>query len=444
MTHVAAPLPPGPDDEVDLGIIREAPLAFLCALHARFGDVVRHRSGETTVTLVNRPDLARRVLNDRTSTYTKTGTPDERMLVPLLGRGLLTSEGEQWRRQRRLAQPAFAHRQVVRFDGLMVAAAEDLAARWSQAAGTGRVVRVDHDLTSLTLVVVARSLLGADLSIGNRFAEAVDAVNAFMSHHDPSGSGSVGDVAAFRQAVGFFDMIVGLLIQAGRAEGEDAEHLLGALLRARSENLADGFTTRELRDQVLTLLMAGHETTAKALTWTLWLLDRHPDVRRRLEEEVDTVLDGRSPTADDLESLAFCRKVLLESMRLYPPVWLLSRMATEDDELGGFFVPAGSLVCISPYLLHRRPADWPRPEEFGPDRFDRVEDSATSFAYLPFGGGPRQCIGRSFALVEAQLVLATLVTRFRLTLQPGHVVAPEALVTLRPRDGLLMTVQARR
>jgi enediyne biosynthesis protein E7 len=440
---VATPLPPGPEEEVDLATIRCGPLAFLEAMTERYGDVSRHRAGGWEVVLVNRPELARRVLRDNRGNYTKEGTPDDMMLTPLLGRGLLTSEGQAWRRQRQLSAPAFRRHRVARFDALMADAASELLAEWRRRRA-GEPLRVDHDLASLTLGVVARALMGSDVAIGNRFGGAVDDVNRFMSHYDPdSGSaGSVEDRAAFDRARAFLEMIVGLLIEAGRIEGGDGDHLLAAMLGARSADAPEGLSPRELRDQMLTFLMAGHETTAKALTWCLYLIDAHPEVREGLEREVDAVLGDRDPTAADLPRLPRCRSALLETMRLFPPVWLISRRALSEDRIGGYRVPAGALVCVSPYLLHRHPAEWERPGDFLPERFGEGAEPP-GFSYLPFSGGPRQCIGRSFALLEAQIVLAVLVRGARLRLLPGHAVEPEALVTLRPRDGLVMTLEPR-
>lgn len=431
-------LPPGPDGEISLAAVRADPLAFLRGMVERHGDVSHHHAEGWEVTLANTPAAVRRILRENRRNYTKAGTPDEAMLVPLLGRGLLTSEGELWKRQRRAVQPAFRPHVVARFDTDMTAAAVEVADRWL-AAPAGEPVRVDRDLTALTLTVVARAILGSDVSIGPRFGEAVDAVNRFMSHYDP-GSGDpeiARDRAAFGAALGFLDRIVRLLVDGRRLGGEPdapAQDVLDALLR-------DGTDQTEIRDQVLTILMAGHETTAKALTWTLWLLDRHPAERERVEAEVDAVLGGRLPTAADAPRLTACRNAVAEALRLYPPVWLISRRALGEDELEGFHVAPGTLVCVSPYLLHRHPGLWARPDEFDPSRFDGPEPDP--FAYLPFSGGPRQCVGRELALLETQLVVAVLCSRLRARLAPGHPVEPEALVTLRPRHGMAMTIEAR-
>jgi cytochrome P450 len=438
---VATPLgtlPPGPAEVVPVREIRRDPLAFLRDLTARFGDIACHRTEHDLVVTLNRPELARHVLRHRERIYVKSGTPDDAMLTPLLGEGLLTSEGETWKRQRRIAQPAFDRDRVAGLDGLIVEETLALLERWHPARSSGEAVRLDHDLSGLTLAVVARAILGADVSgIGRRFGSAVDTVNRFMGHYDPLLPGAEGAAARaeYAAALRFLDGLVAMIVAGRRASDDLGDDLLGRLL-------AGGFDQRELRDQVLTMLMAGHETTAKALSWSLVLLDRHPDVAARLDAELEAVLGGRPPRAADLDRLALLQSVVREALRLYPPVWLISRKATVDDEVGGYTIPAGALVCVSPYLLHRHPALWDDPDRFDPDRFARDEERP-EFAFMPFSGGPRRCIGERLALLEAGLVLTTLRPRVGIRLVPDHPVEPEALVTLRPRHGLLATVADR-
>jgi len=436
-------VPPGPRQPVEMATIREDPLGFLRSMFARYGDVTRHFTSGEEVVVINDPELAHQVLRGHPH-YTKLGTPDESMLTPLLGKGLLTSEGEVWVRQRHLCQPAFRRREVERLDTLMTETAAELADHWEMAAEAGEVVRVDHDLTALTLQVVVQALLGSDLSaIGARFGEAVDVLNRFMGHYEPGTDEAAGTTqakAGFAAAKSFLDRVVQVIVAGRRATpvvSGRAPDLLDALLAARGPG--GELTDSELRDQVITILMAGHETTAKALTWTAYLVDRHPGVAERLNTELDRVLGGRVPTAADLPALVYTRMVIDEALRLYPPVWQISRRAATDSILGRYRVSAGSLVCVSPYILHRHPRYWDSPEEFRPERFAAGEEaSAAGRAYLPFGGGPRICVGQAFALSEAQLVLATLASRIRLRAVSDETAEPEALVTLRPRNGLRM------
>ncbi|MCL2729748.1 MAG: cytochrome P450 [Actinomycetia bacterium] len=441
--------PPGPTEDLELAGIRADPLTFLRDLVAEYGDLCSHVTRGQTVWFANSPELARHILKDNYTNYTKAGTPDDFMLTPLLGKGLLTSNGAPWERQRRLCAPSFRRVAVESFDGLMVEAAVDLATEWGEAADRGEAVRVDHDFTALTLRVVASALLGSELSAAGRgFGQAVDDINRFIGHFDgtpPADEDFRSRLRAYSGAKTFLDRVVGTMIGARRLTGPGGHHadLLDAMLGARDEH-GDALSDRELHDQVLTMVMAGHETTAKALSWTLHLLDRHPEHAARVRDEIDRVVGDRLPTAADLSRLTYTRQCLDEAVRLFPPVWLISRMAVDDDVLGGLRIPAGTLVCVSPWTMHRHPEHWEAPEEYRPERFaPEHQHSRAGHSYLPFGGGPRICIGQAFATTEAMLVLTVVMQRLRLTQAPGTTVVPEALVTLRPRDGLLMQVERR-
>ncbi len=447
MTRGSPRIPPGPVESINLMDVRRDPLAFLTRMRADYGDVTSHVIDER-VYLVNRPDLAHRVLAANRRNYVKAGTPDDMMLTPLLGKGLLTSEGEVWVRQRRISQPPFARERVQGFDGLVTSATNELLDRWTSALASGEPLRLDHQLSGLTLAIVARAIFGSDLTgIDEHFGEAVDVLNRFMGHYDPLQDSAAGQEsrAAFSKAVGFLNGLVRLLIQARRLEGtEGRDDLLSRLIEGLDGGSGGPGAERELRDQVVTMLMAGHETTAKALTWTTVLLAEHPAVAEQLDGELDAVLEERVARAEDLDQLPICRQVVQEALRLYPPVWLLSRRAVSDDKLGEFDVPANTLVCVSPYVLHRDERFWEHPQTFDPDRFSEERSAGRpDYAYLPFSGGPRHCIGRHFAMLEAQLVLATMRRRVRLALVEDHPIEPEALVTLRPRYGVLATVHAR-
>ena len=465
--------PPGPAGTQSLRAMRDAPLEFVTAM-AAYGDVTRHDADGEPVYMLHRPDLARHVLKENGSNYTKDRTPDDDMLRPLLGNGLLTSSGEEWAAQRRMCAPAFRLSEAGRFDQVIVEAAVHLAEQW---AG-GRAARVDHDLTALTLTVIVKAMLGTDLAgIGEGFGRAVDAVNRFIGHYVPTDDPDPADTAAryagFLRARTFLDRVTRVIIAARRTAGGTGTDLLSAML-AEGPAMSDA----ALRDQVLTIVMAGHETTAKSLTWTLYLLDRHPEAAAAVYAEVDEVLAPeapatpragappevraasrvddvagvpgtsparplRLPTAADLPRLAACRQAIQEAMRLYPPVWLISRRSVAADVLDGYEIPAGSLVCISPWVLHRDPRYWDDPAAYRPGRFAGEGPPLLSHQYLPFGGGPRICVGRHFALVEATLVLAVILRSLRLELVAGFPVEPEALVTLRPKHGMTMIPRPR-
>jgi cytochrome P450 len=437
-------MPPGPPGVQDLRAMRADPLGFVTALHRSYGDVSCHRTPSETVYLLGRPDLARWVLKDNGANYTKKGTPDDHMLRPLLGNGLLTSSGAEWAAQRRMCAPAFRPSKVRTFDTVITDATAAMLNRWAPAIASGEPLAVDHQLTSLTLGILVQAILGVDVDgFGQGFGRAVDAVNAFIGHFTDQDSARRADAAAglltFTRAKAFLDMVTDTLIAARRGNGSGTHQhdLLGAMM-SQGHDISDS----ELREQVLTLIMAGHETTAKALTWTFYLLDRHPDEQDLVVAEIDRVLGGRTPTAGDIASLPACQRVIKESMRLYPPIWLISRRAIGPDMIDGYPVAPGTLVCLSQWVLHRDERYWPDPDRFRPERF-AAPARIPSHAYLPFGGGERVCLGQHFAMVEAVLALVAVLQRVRLRLPVGYRVEPEALVTLRPRTGMPMSAVPR-
>jgi len=445
--HHGAP-PPGPDEVVTAERIRLDPLAFLTAFADAYGPISFHRTdaGES-VFMVSTAELAAEVLSSGEDRFTKHETADDYMLTPLLGEGLLTSHGEEWRRQREITQPMFQRHRIEAFGPQIVESARALARRWSELPGD-QPIQVDLDLTALALEIVALAIVGGDLSgVGQGFGLAVDAVNAAMSHGNPDDTPDdpvvLAHYADFGRAKGLIERIVTLLIDARKMLGRPADgptDLLTVLLETVDPITGAPLSDEELRAQVMTMVMAGHETTAKALTWSLYLLSQHPEIAAQVRDELSTVLDGRDATIADLPRLAVTRSVIQEAMRLYPPIWVISRRVVHDDSLAGYDVPAGSLVCVSPWVLHHSPRYWNEPERFDPARF-RTESGPAPFTYIPFGGGPRVCIGRGFALIEAQLVLATLCQHLEFELWPGHDVTPQALVTLRPEHGMAMRVR---
>ena len=308
---------------------------------------------------------------------------------------------------------------------------------------------VAEEMMALTLRIVAEALFGAEVeSATNRVGEALEVVlhvtNARVkrSFDLPPGLPTPENLR-FRRAVRVLDDVVAGMIR-GRRSGETRDDLLSMLMQARDPETGRGMDDRQLRDEVLTVFLAGHETTANALTWSFYLLSQHPEEEARLEEEVDRVLGGRVPTLDDIGSLPRTGMVVQEAMRLYPPAWLFGRSPSQDDEIDGYRIEAGSLVFLSPYVTHRHPDLWPDPDRFLPERFAPASLAAIDrFAYFPFGGGPRQCIGVAFANLEMQIVMASVVQRFRLRLAPDAQVDMEPLVTLRPRHGMPMLASAR-
>jgi cytochrome P450 len=413
----------------------------------RFGDVVFLKIGPRRAYLITNPRDIRHVLQENARNYHKSPLYDK--LRASLGNGLLTSEDEFWLRQRRIAQPAFHRQRISALAGIMVDAARETAAEWQAIASHGRPVDIAAEMMRLTRTVVLRALLGSDLG---PFAGDIDHAWMVINEHIGESFWSLGftdrwptpKYRRFQAARAVLQGAVDHVISQRRRNPTASADLLSMLMSARDEETGETMTDEQLKVEVTTFLLAGQETTSLALTWTWYLLATSVAARRRLEQEIDAVLDGRRPEYSDLGNLPYTRMVLDESMRLYPPAWAFSRQALADDELGGFPLPRGWLALIIPYVLHRLPAFWPDAEVFDPDRFtpERVADRP-KFAYLPFGAGPRQCIGNQFALVEAHLVLATLAQDYRLHLIPGHKVEPHPLISLRPRFGMPMTIERR-
>jgi cytochrome P450 len=425
---------------------RNPTTAFLDAAR-RYGEVVYFRIGPRQGFLITNPRDVRHVLQDNARNYHKS--PLYEKLKIFLGNGLLTSEDEFWLRQRRIAQPAFSRQRVAALAGTMAEAARETADRWQDLAAAGRPVDVEEEMMRLTRTVVLRTLLGGDLGPDG---DAVDSAWTTINEYVGESFWSLGIAEKFltakrkrfEAARDVLRATVDHVISERRRHPSDRADLLSMMMTARDEETGETMTDEQLRVEVTTFLLAGQETTALALTWTWYLLSQHLDVRERVDREIDAALDGRPPEYGDLANLPYARMVIDEALRIYPPAWGFSRQALADDELGGFHLPRGWLVFIIPYVLHRQAAFWPDPDEFDPDRFlpERSADRQ-KFTYLPFGAGPRQCIGNHFALLEAHVILATLAQRFRPRLVAGQRVETWPLITLRPRFGLPMIIESR-
>ncbi len=439
--------PPGPPGHLLVGNLPEFArdvLGVLLEWTRRYGDVVSLRLGAWPSLLFNRPDLVEDVLAQRYRLFHKHSF-FFRHVEAIFGDGLLTSEGDFWLRQRRLAQPAFHRERVAEYGEAMVAATERHLASWRD----GERRDVHRDMMALTLDIVVRTLFGGDVEpqtageVGRAFDVIVNEIAGRFRRpfRIPDAVPTPGNVR-YRRAVRRLDHLVFGFIEERRRDGDsDRPDLLSLLLRARDED-GSRMTERQLRDEVVTLFLAGHETTALALSWTWYLLSRAPEARRPLEAELDEVLAGRSPTVSDLPRLRYTEAVVMESLRLYPPAYLIGREAMEACEIGGYAVPAGTTVFMSPWALHRDPRYFEAPEEFRPQRWlDGLARRLPRCAYLPFGGGPRLCIGQSFAMMEATLILAAVAQRFRLTLDPeDRTVTPFPSITLRPQGGVWVKV----
>ena len=426
--------------------ITRDPLAYLDGIVARYGDVVAFPMPRGAVLLVNDPAGARRVLQDNPRNYSKR-TIQYGALAAVTGQGLLTSDLDDWRAHRRIVQPAFHHEAVAGFADRAVAAGEQLRAAWD--AVPAGAPDADALVMRAMLGLVGRTLFSADLDAeAGRIVTAVDAALRVLVRRARSpvpASWPTPSRLRLDRAVRVIDEAVAAVLAARRSgaggPGGGGADVLGLLLAAAD---ADRLTPAQVRDELVTLVIAGYETVASALIWTLSLLADRPDVQDALAAEFAAVLPaGRAPHAGDLAGLRLTRAVVDEALRLYPPAWVITRRAVADDVVAGVALPAGTLVILSPWLLHRRPDDWPDPLHFDPARFLSADGrpAVPRGAYLPFGLGPRLCIGRDAALLEATLVLATLLRDRRVQRPPGSTPpSAQALVTLRPRPDLPLTL----
>jgi len=438
--------PPGPAGIPLLGSLLETrrdPLHFVLSMARTYGDIAYFSIGPQTGYHLNHPDYIQYVLQSNYTNYNKVNY-NFKILKVGLGEGLLTSSGEQWLQQRRLIQPAFHRERIARFGSITIEATCEMLEQWRLSAKHDRVLDIADEMIRLTLRIVGESLFSVDLdanidTIATTFARVnEDIADRFRTVLVPPFWIPTPRNLAFKRNRSKLDRVVYEIITHRQENGGPKDDLLGMLLEARDERSGEGMTVRQVRDQVMTLMLAGHETTAALLTWTWYLLATQPAIAQNLTRELGEVLNGRLPKVDDLPALEYT-KMVLKSMRLYPPVWFFNRTAIEDDEIGGYSIPAGSIVTISPYTMHRHPEFWQNPEDADPERF--AHERATGrhrYAYIPFGGGPRYCIGSTFAMMEAQLILATVVQQYRLVLAPGQPVEPEPLLTLRPSYGLKM------
>jgi cytochrome P450 len=440
-----APSPPSDPVLGHLRMMKSDPFGFLTRCMRDYGGIVRLNFVGEVVHLVSSPEHIRHVLQKQWRSYDKQTRSTEKMSLGM-GTGLVTAGGETWRRQRKLSQPSFHTERIHGFSAAMTDLSNDLAHAWAEHAAAGRVVDVYREMTQLTIRVLQATLFGvtSDEESIEKVSAAVqyleeDTFSRFVSRLDLPLSVPTPRNLRFRRTLRTLDEVLYRYIALKR--GKPGDDLLTMLIEARDE---DGrpFDDRELRDQLVNLLLAGYDTTAATLSWTFFLLSRHPDAQRRVRAELRAELGERDATFRDLPRLEYTRAVIQESMRLYPAVWLTKRRAVADDEVGGYFIPANSGIFVSPWVTHRNPALWSNPEGFDPTRFSTFKSIGHAIpGYLPFGDGPRICIGNSFALTEIQIVVATLIRRFELELVPGHAVVPQPLFAVAPRDGILMRIR---
>ncbi|MCA9520139.1 MAG: cytochrome P450, partial [Myxococcales bacterium] len=449
MTDRTAPQPAGLPVLGQFFEMRANPLQLLVKTMCEQGGVARLVLGPRTLHLVTHPDYVQEVLQHKHRAFTKQ-TPGFAQLRLVVGYGLVTSDGDFWRRQRRITQPAFHKQRLAGFGEKMIAIAHETGNEWAPIAADSGVLDVDREMMRATLRIVSETMLSADLSKdAAEVAEALDLLLADVRARTtqplqlPLAVPTPGNIK-FRRALATLDRLIHEVIETRRAGRERRDDLLQMFLDAVDDETGERMTNEQLRDEVVTVFIAGHETTANALAWCWYLLSKHPLVRERVWDELDRVLDGRSPTLDDLPKLTYLGQVFDETLRLYPPAWLFARQTCEAVEVGGYTIPDDSTVLISPYAIHRSPEFWDNPLGFDPDRFapERVAEHHR-YQFIPFGAGNRMCIGKGFAVMEAKLILAELCRRFCLDLLPDHPVRAQPAVTLRPADGIWMRVRER-
>lgn len=424
--------------------IRRDMLAYFTRCARECGDVALMRFGPRKVYLLSHPDHIEQVLLTRNRAYTKHYA--FKFLRPLLGRGLLTAEGDHWLRQRRLMQPAFSRESLARYAGLMVEDAQQMLDGWSD----GQRRDIHDEMTELTLRIAAKTLM--DIDIGEQLeivADGTDEVmddfrRRFQSVAPPPMWLPTAKNRRIKQALAELDEVIEGIIASRHTSNEDRGDLLSMLMRARDEDDGRGMSDKQLRDEVMTLLLAGHETTANALSWIWYLLAQHPRVETKLLAELHEVLGARAPTADDLPKLTYAEQIVKESMRIYPPAYTIGREAIENTRIGEYDVPRGTTVFASQWVVHRDSRWYDEPEKFVPERWtDEFERTRPKYAYFPFGGGPRVCIGNTFAMMEATLLLAAVAQRYRIRLASSEPIIPLAAVTLRPTGGIPVVISRR-
>ncbi len=445
MWRAPSKFPPGPSEGLrrwSFGPLNENPLDYFTRLAREYGDFAGIRVVNFRTIFINHPDTIEEVLVANARKYIKGRVLRANRHV--FGEGLLTSEGDFWLRQRRLAQPAFHRAQIASYASTMVEYAQRLLENWQN----GEERDAHQEMMRLTLQIVAKTLFDADvardtldvgkslellLELGANFRRTL-----FVPHWVPTPTN-----LRIKREIALIESILYRIISERRSSGRDTGDLLSMLLHAQDED-GSRMTDRQLRDETITLFLAGHETTASTLSWAWWLLAQNPAAEAKLHAELDTVLGGRSPSLDDLSKLPYAGNVITEALRLYPPAWGLARVAIEDHEIAGYPVKKGMGIAMAQWVVHRDARWYDVPEEFRPERWEGdFLKRLPRFAYFPFGGGPRQCIGNAFALMEATLILATIAQKYRLRLVPGHPVVPLASITLRPRYGVRVFLESR-
>lgn len=448
---MAQTIPHGPKAKTPLGHLRAFgadSTGFLLRVASEYPRIAYFRLGPYRVYLVSDPDLIQDVLITQKDKIHK-GKLDKQILSKFLGKGILTSDGDFHRQQRKLVQPAFHSKRIENYAEVMVEYTNRLMNAW----GDGAAVNMEHAMTELTLHIVAKTLFDAEVTDGQTVEQVGEAI--INLQHISNGEYKTGmsipqwlptprNRKRGRAIVALNNLLLPI-IEERRKSNEDKGDLLSMLLLAQDEQTGSSMSDQQVRDEAVTLFAAGHETTSNALTWTWYLLSQHPAVEATLHEELDRVLGGRAPSLADLKHLPYVEMVIKEAMRLYPPAWILNgRTPAEPITVDGYPIQPGNFIWISPYVMHHLPQYYPQPEQFQPERWTaEVEKALPRYAYLPFGGGPRVCIGNSFAMMEARLIVAAVAQRYRFSLAREQQIGLNPLITLSPKYGMQMYAHKR-
>ncbi len=441
-------LPPGPKGLPFLGSLIDYfrdPLGFLSRVSSEYGDIVYYKVGSRRMYLLNNPHHIKDVLVTHNRNFTKSRALDRAKIV--LGQGLLTNEGDSHLRQRRIIQPIFHHKRIRTYGDVMAHHASRVGENWRN----GEVVDIQKEMNRLTLAIVSKTLFDADVEsesdeIGKSLNDLVKLFPRFifpfseiLDHLPLPGNKRCAE------ALKRLDTLIYGLIEERRSSTGSKEDLLSMLLDAQDEEGdGGGMSDRQVRDEAVTLFLAGQETMANSLTWTWYLISQHPEVEKKLLEEVARVLGDRLPAVDDLGRLSYTHKVFREALRLYPPAWAVARRVIEDYSVDGYVIPTGADIFMSQYVVHRDPRFYPDPLKFDPDRWDSEKESNISkFAYFPFGGGPRRCIGEPFAWMEGVISVATIASKWKMRPVPNQRIVPDPLITIRPKHGIRMIMERR-
>jgi cytochrome P450 len=441
--------PPGPEPGSDtlrmLPKLRKDPIGFFSDMSRKYGGMVRIMIPQQKIYLVSEPEYVQHILQRNQRNFLKGESVDAAR--PLIGNGLASSDGDFWLRQRRLMQPAFHQKRLKKLVPIMTDTAGEFFQYWEPNIKNGEPLELTSEMMKLTLQVIVKTMFSSDVSeeaetIGQAFVDVMGVINrrSWSNNPLPDWLPTPDNIRLWR-ALRKLDNQVYDLIEHRRNSGERKDDLLDMLLSARYDETGEGMDDKQLRDEVLTIFFAGHETTALTLTWLWTLLAENTQVEARLRAEVDEVVGLRTPTMEDLPKMQYTRMALDETLRLYPPAWVFVRAVHDEDEIDGYRIPSDAFIILSPYLTQRDPRIWEQPESFDPERFNpETPVERHKFAYYPFGGGPRKCIGQDFALMEAQLILAMMIQRYGIKLLPGQTIEPQFFITLRPKGDVFIKV----